>query len=56
MIPFVEFKPIRGHYPKGCNDPEHNPPSMIVLKPGTHIYECPKCGQRQVVQIPEKYM
>lgn len=30
--------------PKPCLNPEHNPPSMIVLSPGTYQHTCPGCG------------
>jgi hypothetical protein len=29
-----------------CLSPEHNPPSHIVLEPGTYEYVCPSCGKR----------
>ncbi len=31
--------------PKPCLDPAHNPPSHIVLEPGTYRYTCPTCGK-----------
>ena len=37
---------------KRCRHPEHNPPGMIVLPPGTHIWRCPHCGATQRVYIP----
>ena len=27
-----------------CLHSEHNPPSMIVLQPGTYQHTCPGCG------------
>jgi len=27
-----------------CRHPEHDPPRMIVLSPGTYEHECPGCG------------
>jgi hypothetical protein len=60
-MPFTEYEPleINKQYeiwkaePK-CIHPEHEPPGHIVLKPGVHTYECPKCGQQRriVVNIP----
>lgn len=38
---------------KICKSPEHNPPGMILLKPGTHIWKCESCGEEQVLEIPE---
>jgi hypothetical protein len=27
-----------------CRDPEHDPPSMMVFKPGVYEHTCPTCG------------
>lgn len=37
-----------------CISREHNPPTMIVLSPGTYEYTCPNCGHktRFVVKTP----
>ena len=41
-MPFIKHKPP----PKPpCRSPEHNPPAMIVLPPGTHTWQCPCCGE-----------
>ena len=37
---------------KVCRHPDHNPPSMIVLKPGVYEHLCPACGKRVVFTIP----
>lgn len=29
-------------YPHSCKDPEHNPPNMVVLDPGTYEMELSK--------------
>ncbi len=34
-----------------CTDPQHNPPTMIVLPPGKHEWECPACHHTQVVIV-----
>ncbi len=34
-----------------CTHPEHNPPSHIVLEPGTHYYECPSCQKETILVI-----
>jgi hypothetical protein len=39
--------------PDVCRNPEHDPPGMIVLPAGTHIYECPECGKTTRVFVPE---
>lgn len=30
--------------PTPCLSPSHNPPSHIVLPPGTYRHTCPSCG------------
>lgn len=37
---------------KMCRHPSHSPPTMIVLKPGIYIHECPGCHKKQTVEIP----
>lgn len=37
---------------KPCLSPEHNPPSHIVLQPGTYEYTCPSCGTTMRFTIP----
>ncbi len=32
--------------PLPCRHPEHNPPSMIVLKPGSYEDGCPGCHMK----------
>jgi len=51
-MPFTDFKP----HPKEdrCIHPEHDPPGMIVLEPGTHTYECPGCGAKQTFTVPPR--
>lgn len=53
-MPFVKYEQPNNSHIKICNSPEHNPPGMIVLEPGTHTYECPNCGRLQTIIIPEK--
>lgn len=36
-----------------CPDPEHLPPSHIVLKAGKHTYQCPSCGHITIVNVPQ---
>lgn len=35
-----------------CRDLSHNPPSMIVLPPGTHTHICPSCGFETIFTVP----
>lgn len=35
-----------------CSDPEHNPPTMIVLEPGSYEYTCPTCGRLVFFTVP----
>ena len=34
-----------------CTHSEHNPPSMIVLDPGTYEHTCPGCGAKVVFMV-----
>lgn len=36
---------------KGCNDPEHNPPSHWCPPPGIYEHECPSCGNKRTIVI-----
>lgn len=36
---------------KICTSPEHNPPSMISLQPGTYTWKCPGCGQETTFTV-----
>jgi hypothetical protein len=53
-MPFVPSRhtPIKPY----CNSPEHNPPDMIVLEPGAHVWQCPACGQETTVGVPSVRM
>lgn len=35
-----------------CLHPEHDPPTTVVLKPGTYEYECPACGRTVQFDVP----
>ena len=37
---------------KPCLSPQHEPPNMIVLEPGTYEYTCPSCGKQYVFTVP----
>lgn len=37
--------------PRPCLSGEHNPPSMIVLQPGTYEYTCPMCGYKTTFSV-----
>lgn len=47
------FRKIDDPEDKVCRDPAHNPPSHIVLQPGTYEYTCPSCGNVQVIKVPK---
>jgi len=53
----MPFKKIEEPKPwkarRACRHPEHEPPKMIVLRPGTYEWECPGCGEKQIVVVPE---
>ncbi len=35
-----------GDIERPCGHPEHNPPNMMVLKPGICEHICPGCGKK----------
>jgi hypothetical protein len=37
-----------------CLHPEHNPPTMIVLEPGTYEHTCPGCGRTITFVVPPR--
>jgi hypothetical protein len=37
-----------------CADPEHNPPTHMVLEPGTYQHDCPRCGAVTTFNICER--
>ena len=41
---------------KICRSPEHNPPNMVVLKPGMHVWRCPSCGRQITFRVPERIL
>ena len=53
-MPFKKIAnpPVPWHS-RRCQHPEHDPPGMIVLPPGTHEWQCPKCHAKQFVTIRE---
>lgn len=42
-----------GDTPETCLNPEHNPPSHIVLVPGIYEHTCPDCGKKTTFTIPK---
>ena len=38
--------------PVPCRHPEHEPPTLIVLAPGTYEYICPGCGAEVIFTVP----
>ena len=34
-----------------CDSPEHNPPNMIYLEPGTYEHTCPQCKRAVVFKV-----
>lgn len=39
-----------------CRHPEHDPPSMIVLDPGTYEHTCPGCQKKTVFHVRGHYL
>lgn len=52
-MPFIDHTPPKKR--DFCRNPEHNPPTMVVLPDGTHTWQCPTCGETQsfTVQSPK---
>lgn len=61
-MPFIRYEPLpeperhEWFYNETCRHPEHNPPNMIVLKPGIHTYQCPACGHTQSITVQNPSM
>jgi predicted RNA-binding Zn-ribbon protein involved in translation (DUF1610 family) len=36
-----------------CQNPEHNPPMHICLRPGEYEHTCPECGNVQIFIVPD---
>lgn len=49
-MPFIDHDPPP---PPACRHPEHNPPGAIALPAGRHTWQCPGCGDTQIVTILE---
>lgn len=39
---------------KRCLHQSHDPPTMIVLQPGSYEHKCPSCGHVTIVRVPPK--
>lgn len=52
----MPLRKISDPLPLPCNHPEHNPPGMMVLSPGTYEYTCPQCGNKQIFTVPQVYL
>jgi len=53
-MPFIRKELLKDEN-KPCLCPEHNPPSNIVLEPGTYTWKCPSCGKEQTFTVPIVY-
>lgn len=47
-MPFVDHAPPP---PAACKDPRHDPPGLIVLPAGQHVWECPRCKHKQIIYV-----
>jgi hypothetical protein len=47
--------PRAKEYGPPCLSTEHNPPSHMVLQPGTYEYICPSCGRKTVFHVYGSY-
>lgn len=41
-------------WPIFCDDPHHDPPSLILPPEGGMTHECPTCGKRTTVYPPHR--
>lgn len=56
-MPFIPQEPEKSYpAPNPCMHPEHNPPNMMVLPPGVHVWRCPACGQEVTINKPEYFL
>lgn len=53
-MPFKKIDDNKWEPKYPCTDPEHNPPGMIVLEPGTYEYTCPSCGEKRTIIVGPK--
>ncbi len=51
MLEKVPNSPSDSFLDKPCYNPEHQPPSHIVLEPGTYKHTCPGCGKFQYLTV-----
>lgn len=42
--------------PQPCRNPDHDPPTMIVLEPGVYEHTCPGCGNKVVFTVTKAMM
>ena len=42
-----------GDIEDACSDPQHNPPSHMVLEPGVYQHTCPNCGNVIKFTVPK---
>jgi len=55
-MPFKKIKDFKEwNDPNPCKSPNHNPPTMIVLQPGTYEWECPDCHFTQTVVVKANF-
>jgi hypothetical protein len=51
---FINYEPLP--QVQRCRHPSHEPPNMIVLRPGVHTWQCPGCGHVTTVIKNEVWM
>ena len=39
-----------------CRHPEHDPPSLISLSPGTYEHTCPRCREKCSFRVAGVYL
>lgn len=49
-MPFIEHEPFKPE--EMCHHPDHHPPTMMLLPPGRHVWQCPACGKKTELIVP----
>lgn len=55
-MPTRKISDIEEHPHVMCRHPEHNPPSMMVFKPGVYEHECPACKRTVQFTVHANHM
>lgn len=51
-MPWDKYEPSQQRW--NCRHPEHNPPSMQLLPPGSYTWRCPACGKKTSFTVSDR--